>query len=135
MGAVLKKIKILGFGGLGLKIYVPKEHSCPAPALEGEGEGRIYHIFGVFLIRAFFNFGEMPENTQSNVFLGVFNGFLPGEPRLGCRKWTSGFFRASGNHPRPGLYVGAQLATEINRGRVGNPGRAFACWAPNRLQQ
>jgi hypothetical protein len=36
-----------------------KEHSFPAPVLEGEG--RIYNIFGV---RAFFNLGEMPENTQ-----------------------------------------------------------------------
>ena len=45
IGTVLKKIKILGFGGPGLKIHVPKEHSCPAPVLEGEG--RIYNIFGV----------------------------------------------------------------------------------------
>jgi hypothetical protein len=41
LGAVLKKIKIkmLGFGGPGLKINVikPKENSCPAPVLEGEG--------------------------------------------------------------------------------------------------
>ena len=36
-GAVLKKIKILGFGGPGLKTHVLKEHSSPAPALEGEG--------------------------------------------------------------------------------------------------
>jgi hypothetical protein len=41
----LKKIEILGFGGLGLKIHMLKEHSSPAPALEGEG--RIYNIFGV----------------------------------------------------------------------------------------
>jgi hypothetical protein len=40
----LKKIKILGFGGPGLKIRVLKEHSCPAPVLEGEG--RICNIFG-----------------------------------------------------------------------------------------
>ena len=26
IGAVLKKIKILGFGGPGLKIHAPKEH-------------------------------------------------------------------------------------------------------------
>jgi hypothetical protein len=48
--------KILGFGGPGLKIHVPTEHSCPAPALEGEGA------------RPFFNFGEMhgkhPETTR-----------------------------------------------------------------------
>jgi hypothetical protein len=36
-GAVLKKIKNLGFGGPGLKIHVLKEHSCPAPVLEGGG--------------------------------------------------------------------------------------------------
>jgi hypothetical protein len=35
VGAVLKKIKILGFGDPGLKIHVLKEHSCPAPVLEG----------------------------------------------------------------------------------------------------
>jgi hypothetical protein len=44
LGAVLKKIKILGFGGPGLKIRVLKERSCPAPVLEGEG--RVYNIFG-----------------------------------------------------------------------------------------
>ena len=36
-------------------------------------------------------FGEMPENTQNDVFLGAFNGFLAGEPRLGCRKVDSRF--------------------------------------------
>jgi hypothetical protein len=43
-GAVLKEIKILGFGGPGLKNknHVLKEHSSPAPVLEGEG--RIYKI-------------------------------------------------------------------------------------------
>jgi hypothetical protein len=45
LGAVLKKIKILGFGGPGLKIHVLKGYSCPAPVLEGEG--RVYNIFGV----------------------------------------------------------------------------------------
>jgi hypothetical protein len=30
--------------------------------------------------------GKCPENTQNDVFLGAFNGFLAGEPRLGCRK-------------------------------------------------
>ena len=46
LGAVLKKMKILGlgFGGPGLKIHGLKEKSCPAPVLEGEG--RIYNIFG-----------------------------------------------------------------------------------------
>ena len=29
--------KILGFGGPGLKTHVLKEHSCPAPVLEGKG--------------------------------------------------------------------------------------------------
>jgi hypothetical protein len=44
LGAVLKKIKILGCGGPGLKIHVLKEHtgSCPAPVLEEEG--RVYCI-------------------------------------------------------------------------------------------
>jgi hypothetical protein len=28
----------------------------------------------------------MPENTQNDVFLGAFNGFLAGGPCLGCRK-------------------------------------------------
>ena len=45
IGTVLKKIKILGFGGPGLKIHVLKGHSCPAPVLEGEG--RVYNTFGV----------------------------------------------------------------------------------------
>jgi hypothetical protein len=44
-GAVLKKTKMSGFGGPGLKIHALKGHSCPAPVLEGEG--RIYNIFGV----------------------------------------------------------------------------------------
>ena len=37
LGAVLEEIKILGFGGPGLKIRVLKEHSFPAPVLGGEG--------------------------------------------------------------------------------------------------
>jgi hypothetical protein len=45
LGAVLKKIHILGFGGPGLEIHVLKENNCPAPVLEGEG--RIYSICGV----------------------------------------------------------------------------------------
>jgi hypothetical protein len=53
IGAVLKKIKMLGFGGPGLKIHVLKEHSSPAPVLEGGGGGCIYNIFGV---RAFLKF-------------------------------------------------------------------------------
>jgi hypothetical protein len=32
----------------------------------------------------------MPENTHNDVFLGALNGFLVGEPHLGCRK-VSGF--------------------------------------------
>jgi hypothetical protein len=28
----------------------------------------------------------IPENTQSDVFFGAFNGFFTGEPRLGFRK-------------------------------------------------
>jgi hypothetical protein len=45
VGAVLKEITILGFGGPGLKLHVPKGHSYPTPFLEGEG--RIYNVFGV----------------------------------------------------------------------------------------
>jgi hypothetical protein len=82
VGAVLRKIKILGFGGPGLKIHVLKGHSHPAPVVEGEGR-----IYNVFLAHGHFEIlGGMPENTQSDVFLGAFNGFLAGEPRLGCRK-------------------------------------------------
>jgi hypothetical protein len=44
LGAVLKKINFLGFGGPGLKIHVLKEHSYPASVLEGEGG--VYNIFG-----------------------------------------------------------------------------------------
>jgi hypothetical protein len=62
--AVLKKIENSGFGGPGLKVHVLKEHSYPGPVLGGEG--RVYNITGIFL--------------------GAFNGFLAGEPRLGCRK-------------------------------------------------
>jgi hypothetical protein len=47
LGAALKKTKLLGFGGPGLKIHVLKEHSCPAPVLEGVGRIYIYNIFGV----------------------------------------------------------------------------------------
>ena len=43
-GAVVKKIQIVGCGGRGLKIHVLKEHSCPAPVLEGGG--RVYNVFG-----------------------------------------------------------------------------------------
>jgi hypothetical protein len=46
VGAVLKKIKFLGFGGPGLKIHVLKEHSCLASALEAEGGVYLYNIFG-----------------------------------------------------------------------------------------
>ena len=50
----------------------------------------------------------MPETTQSDVFLGALNGFLAGEPRLGCRKLNFRFLSgySSGNqkstflHPR-----------------------------------
>ena len=103
VGAVLKKIKFLGFGGPGLKIHVLKEHSPPAPVLEGEG--RIYNIFGV---RAFLNFWEIPENTQNDVFLGAFNG------ASGVERWISGFFRASGN----------QKSTFLNPRKVPPSGRA-----------
>jgi hypothetical protein len=65
-GAVLKKINILDFGSPGLKTHVLKEHSFPAPVLEGEG-----HIYNIFGVRAFLNFGGVPENTQNDVFLGV----------------------------------------------------------------
>ena len=63
LGAVLKEIKNVGFGGPGLKVQVPKENNCPDPVLEGEG--RIYNIFGV---RAFEILGECPKKTQNDVF-------------------------------------------------------------------
>ena len=44
LGAVLKKINFLGFGGPELKIHVLKEHSFPASVLEEEGG--VYNIFG-----------------------------------------------------------------------------------------
>jgi hypothetical protein len=48
LGAVLKKIFVLGFEGPGLKIHVLKERSCPAPVLEGEPYLQAtYSIFGV----------------------------------------------------------------------------------------
>jgi hypothetical protein len=49
---------------------VLKEHSFPAPFLEGEG--RIYNIlaYGHFEIKIL---GGIPENTQNDVFLGAFN--------------------------------------------------------------
>jgi hypothetical protein len=69
---VLKKTVFLGLGGPGLKIRVLKEHSCPAPVLEGGG--LIYNIFGV-RVRAFKNLGGMlPKHPKDDhQFLGAFN--------------------------------------------------------------
>ena len=73
LGAILKEIKILGFGGPGLKIQVLKENNCPAPVLEGEG--RIYSIFGV---RAFEILGGMPEkDPKQRIFGCAFNCARP----------------------------------------------------------
>ena len=81
IGAVLKKIKILGFGGPGLKIHVLKENSYPAPVLEVEG--RTYTIFWRTGILKFW--GNARKHPKRRI-LGAFNGFLAGESRLGCRK-------------------------------------------------
>ena len=46
------------------------------------------HIYTVTFL-AYGNFeilGKCPKTPKTTCFLGAFNGFLAGEPRLGCRK-------------------------------------------------
>jgi hypothetical protein len=93
----------LGFGGPGLKIHVLKEHSCPAPVLEGEG--RIYST--IFLTYGHFEIlGKFPKTPKTTYFRVRSMNFWPESPALGVEKWISGFFWASGNqkpaflHPR-----------------------------------
>jgi hypothetical protein len=71
-------------------IYVRKENSYPAPVLEGEGP----IIFLAHGDLGFLGVQAMPKNTQNDVFLGAFNGFLAGEPRLGCRNMDFRFLSA-----------------------------------------
>jgi hypothetical protein len=98
----LKKIKFLGFGGLGLQIHVLKEHSCPASVLEGEGG-----VYNIFAHGRFEILGKCPKTPKATCFWVRLMDFWPESPASGVEKWISGFFRASGHrkftflHPRP----------------------------------
>jgi hypothetical protein len=54
----------------------------------------------------------MSNNTQNDVFLGAFNGFLAGAPCLGCRKVDFWFLSGYGwvGHTKP-KKCGASSAT------------------------
>jgi hypothetical protein len=106
---------VLFFGVLAYNGFLAREPREP-PSFVRKGNpdlgktGTLTTLQGNLFSRCLSKEGS-PENTQNDVFLGAFNGFLAGEPRLGCRKmekWISGFFRASGNQkytqekfPRP----------------------------------
>jgi hypothetical protein len=81
VGAVLKKIKILGFGGPGLKIHVLKKIVAPPLSSKEKAVSIIFLAYGDFEI-----LGKCPKTPKTTYFFGALNGFLAGEPRLGCRK-------------------------------------------------
>jgi hypothetical protein len=78
--------------GLKLKIHVPQKIVAPLLSSK-EKAGSI-----IFLAHGDFEFLGKCPNTHpkytNDVFLGAFNGFLAGEPRLGCRKVDFRFLSA-----------------------------------------
>ena len=81
-------MKKINFWALWLKIHVLK--NIVPPLLSSKEKAVPIIFFGVREVVK--KFGEMPEKTRSDVFLGAFNGFLAGEPHLGCRKVDFRFF-------------------------------------------
>jgi hypothetical protein len=105
VGAVLKKINVLGFGGSGPKIHAPEGHRPAAPLLSSKEKAASI----IFLAHGHFEiWRKHPKAPKATYFWVRLMDFWPESPVSGVKKkkWIPGFFRASGNqestflHPR-----------------------------------
>jgi hypothetical protein len=79
----LKKIKILGFGGPGLKIHVLKEYNTVAPPLSSKEKAVsiIFLAYGRFEI-----LGKCPKTPKTTCFWVRLMDFWPESPASGVEK-------------------------------------------------